>query len=121
MKSFNGQIIISVNKEKETYLENIKDNADINIKIIKQITKCYKSLITFMQQASGKMKEISELWKKLYESSQSYYETNNTIESYNLMHKIMITLSDIENKKVDLMNNYIREYFRFVKNEFINL
>jgi hypothetical protein len=121
MKSFNGQIVISVNKEKETYLENIKDNADINIKIIKQITKCYKSLITFMQQASGKMKEISELWKKLYESSQSYYETNNTIESYNLMHKIMITLSDIENKKVDLMNNYIREYFRFVKNEFVSL
>ena len=121
MKSFNGQIIISINKEKETYLENIKDNADINIKIIKQITKCYKSLITFMQQASGKMKEISELWKKLYESSQSYYETNNTIESYNLMHKIMITLSDIENKKVDLMNNYIREYFRFVKNEFVSL
>ena len=121
MKSFNGQIRISVSKEKETYLENIKDNADINIKIIKQITKCYKSLITFMQQASGKMKEISELWKKLYETSQSYYETNNTIESYSLMHKIMLTLSDIENKKVDLMNNYIREYFRFVKNEYISL
>ena len=121
MKSFDGQIRISISKEKETYLENIKDNTDINIKIIKQITKCYKSLIVLMQQASMKMKEISDLWKKLYESSQSYYETNNTIESYGLMHKIMLSLSDIENKKVDLMNNYIREYFRFVKNELISL
>lgn len=121
MKSFDGQIRVSVSKEKEIYLQNIEDNADINIKLIKQITKCYKSLITHMSQASEKMKEISELWKKLYESSQSYYETNNTIESYSLMHKIMKSLSEIESKNVDLMNNYIREYFRFVKNEFISL
>ena len=121
MKSFDGQIRVSVSKEKETYLENIKDNADYNIKTIKQITKAYKSLFFHMQQASEKMKEISDLWKKLYENSKSYFETNNTIESYSLMHKIMKSLSDIESKKVDLMNNYIREYFRFVKNEYISL
>ena len=84
---------------------------------MQQITKNYKILINLMNQASEKMKEISELWKKLYEVSQSYYETNNTCESYNLMNKIMKSLSDIEGKNVDLMNNYIREYFRFVKNE----
>jgi len=107
MKSIDGQIRISVNKEKETYLDNIKDNADINIKIMKQITKAYKVLITHMKTASEKMKEISELWKKLYEESQSYYETNNTCESFNLMNKIMKSLSDIESKNVDLMNNYM--------------
>ena len=121
MKSFDGQVRISVSKEKETYLDNIKDYADINIKIIQQLTKNYKILITLMQQTSEKMKEIAELWKQLYEKSQSYYEPNNTIESYNLMNKIMKTLSDIESKKRNLMNNYIREYFRFVKNEFISL
>ena len=88
---------------------------------MKQITKAYKVLITHMKTASEKMKEISELWKKLYEESQSYYETNNTCESFNLMNKIMKSLSDIESKNVDLMNNYIREYFRFVKNEFTSL
>ena len=121
MKSFDGQVRISVSKEKETYLDNIKDYADINIKIIQQLTKNYKVLITLMQQTSEKMKEIAELWKQLYEKSQSYYEPNNTIESYNLMNKIMKTLSDIESKKRNLMNNYIREYFRFVKNELISL
>ena len=121
MKSFDGQIRISVSKEKEIYLDNIKDNYDINIKIMQQITKNYKILINLMNQASEKMKEISELWKKLYEKSQSYFETNNTIESYNLMNKIMKTLSDMEKKKFNLMNNYIREYFRFVKNEFLSM
>ena len=121
MKSIDGQIRISVSKEKETYLDNIKDNADINIKIMQQITKAYKALITLIKQSSEKMKEISELWKKLYEVSQSYYETNNTCESYNLMSKIMKSLSEIEGKNGDLMNNYIREYFRFVKNEFASL
>ena len=71
MKSFDGQIRISVSKEKEIYLDNIKDNYDINIKIMQQITKNYKILINLMNQASEKMKEISELWKKLYEKSQS--------------------------------------------------
>ena len=92
MKSIDGQIRISVSKEKETYLENIKDHADINMKIMQQITKAYKVLITHMKQSGEKMKETSELWKKLYESSQSYYETNNTCESYNLMHNIMKSL-----------------------------
>ena len=121
MKSIDGQVRISVSNEKETYLDNIKDNADMNIKIMQQITKAYKELITSMKQSSEKMKEISELWKKLYEVSQSYYETNNTCESYNLMNKIMKSLSEIEGKNVDLMNNYIREYFRFVKNELVSL
>ena len=77
-----------------------------------QITKAYKSLISFTQQAGEKMNEISELWKKLYESSKLYYDTNNTCESFNMMHKIMKGLSDVENKKSTLMNNYVKEKCR---------
>ncbi len=117
MKTVEGQIKISVSNEKEIYLDNIKDYADLYIQTLEQITKAYKSLINFTHQASEKMLEISELWKKLYDSSKLYYDTNNTCESYNLMQKIMKGLSEVENKKLILMNNYIREYFRFVKNE----
>lgn len=118
MRTVEGQVRISVNKEKEIYLDNIKDNADIYIQTLEQITKAYKSLIVFTAQASEKMNEISQLWKKLYDSSIAYYDTNNTCESFNLMHKIMKGLAEVENKKMTLMNNYVREYFRFVKNEF---
>ena len=118
MKTIDGQVRVSISQEKEIYLDNIKDNADIYIQIMDQITKAYKSLISFTQQAGEKMNEISELWKKLYESSKLYYDTNNTCESFNLMHKVMKGLSEVEFKKLKLMNNYIKEYFKFVENEF---
>ena len=121
LKTIEGQMKITVSDEKEIYLDNIKDNADIYIQIMEQISKAYKSLINFTQQASEKMKEISELWKKLYDSSKLYYDTNKTCESYNLMYKIMKGLSEVANKKTILMNNYVREYFRFVKNEFVSM
>ena len=67
------------------------------------------------------MSEISDLWKKLYESSKLYYDTNNTCESFNIMNKIMKGLSEVAEKKSKLMNNYIKEYFKYVKNEFISM
>ena len=118
IKSPNGNIRISVNKEKEIYLLNIKDNAEINESIMKRITKSYKNLIELMQNVSEKMKEISELWKLLHEKSIKYYETINTSESYKIMNKIMELLTNFENKKIELINNNIREYFRYIKNEF---
>ena len=118
MKTIEGQVKVSISKEKEIYLDNIKDNADIYIQIMDQITKAYKILINLLQQSSEKMSEISELWKKLYESSKLYYDTNNTCESFNIMNKIMKGLSEVAEKKSKLMNNYIKEYFKYVKNEF---
>jgi hypothetical protein len=118
IKSASGNIRISVNKEKEVYLMNIKDNAEINESIMKRITKSYKNLIDLMKNVSEKMKEIAELWKLLHEKSLKYYETTNTSESYKIMNTIMELLSNFENKKIELMNNDIREYFRYIKNEF---
>ena len=118
LKSLNGNIKISIGKEKEVYLINIKDNAEINESIMKRITKSYKNLIDLMKNVSDKMKEIAELWKLLYEKSLKYFETVNVSESYKIMNKIMEDLSNFENKKIEMMNNNIREYFRYIKNEF---
>ena len=118
METIEGQVKVSISNEKEIYLDNIKDNADIYIQIMEQITKAYKILINLTSQASEKMNEISDLWKKLYESSKLYYDTNNTCESFNIMDKIMKGLSEVADKQSKLMNNYIREYFKYVKNEF---
>ena len=118
IKTLDGNIKISVNKEKEIYLMNIKDNAEINESIIKRITKSYKNLIDLMHSVSDKMKEISELWKLMHEKSLKYYETINVTESYKIMNKLMEDLSNFENKKIEMMNNNIREYFRYIKNEF---
>ena len=120
-KSLNGKIKISITKEKEVYFMNIKDNTKLNESIIKKINKSYKSLIGIMNNACEKMKEISDLWKLLSDKSQKYYETLSTIESYKLMNKITEELLVSETKKISFFNNNIREYFRFVKNEFHSL
>ena len=120
-KSLNGKIKISITKEKEVYFMNIKDNTKLNESIIKKINKSYKSLIGIMNNACEKMKEISDLWKLLSDKSQKYYETLSTIESYKLMNKITEELLVSETKKISFFNNNIREYFRFMKNEFHSL
>ena len=121
IKTLDGKMNVAISKEKEIYLENIKDICDINETVIKKITQNYKQLTELMKQVSEKLKETGELWKIMYDHSKKYYDTNNTCESYNLMSSLMDCLSDIENKKIELMNKNIREYFRFVKNEFHSL
>ena len=118
IKSLNGKIKISINKEKEVYFMNIKDNTKINESIMKKINKSYKNLIEIMKTANDKMKEISDLWKLLYDKSLKYYETLYSSESYKIMNKMIEELLASETKKINIININIREYFRFMKNEF---
>ena len=74
-----------------------------------------------MQSANNKMKEISTLWKLLYDKSLKYYETTYTSESYKVMNKIIEDFIISETKRINIINTNIREYFRFMKNEFHSL
>ena len=121
IKNLSGKIKVSVNKEKEVYFMNIKDNTKINESIMKKINKSYKNLIEIMQSANNKMKEISTLWKLLYDKSLKYYETTYTSESYKVMNKIIEDFIISETKRINIINTNIREYFRFMKNEFHSL
>jgi sorting nexin-7/30/sorting nexin-8 len=121
VKTFDGELNVTVSKEKEIYFENIKDYADLNEEILKKITTEYKALITLMDQISDRMKEISELWKDLYRKNMNYFEKENTTTSYNIMSKIMLDWREINKKQRILINEGIREYFRYVKNEFNSL
>ena len=118
VKSLSGELKVTVSKEKEIYLENIKDYCDLNEELFQKITKAYKGLISLMEQLSDKMKEISELWKDIYKKNLKYFENQNTTTSYNIMSKIMLDWSEINKKQKILINEGIREYFRYIKNEF---
>ena len=66
VKSLTGELKVTVSKEKEIYFQNIKDNCDLNEDLFQKITKSYKGLILLMEQISEKMKEISGIWKDIY-------------------------------------------------------
>ena len=63
IKTLDGKMNISIRKEKEIYLENIKDICDIIETVIKRITQNYKQLTELMKQVSDKLKDTVKLWK----------------------------------------------------------
>ena len=118
IKTLEGDIKISVTKQKEMYLQNIEDNCNINEELLQNITKSYKSLLLLMNQTSEKMKEISNLWKTVYEKSIKYYDAQNTSQTYNILSKVMENWAEAEKQQIDILNINVREYFRYIKNEY---
>ena len=117
-KTLEGDIKISVTKEKEMYLQNIEDNCNINEELLQKVTKSYKSLLLLMSQVSEKMKEISGLWKLVYEKSTKYFDIHNTSQTYNILSKVMENWAEAEKQQIDILNINVREYFRYIKNEY---
>ena len=116
-----GEVDIGINDEKEIYFENIKNYAKGNYQLLQKITKGYKSIMNIMQQLSNKMKDVSKLWKQVLEKSIKYSDSHNTSETFNIMSKLMDDWSEIQKTQTKVINVNIREYFRYVKNEFNGL
>ena len=118
VKSLDGQLKVTVSNEKEIYFENIKDYVNLNEDLLQKITKAYKTLVLIMEQLGDKIKELSDLWKVVYQQNVKYYEKPNTTTSFDILSKIMLDWNEINKKQTILLNEGIREYFRYVKNEF---
>ena len=71
-----------------------------------------------MSQVKDKMKEISILWNQVYEKSIKYKDFYNTSQTYNILSKVMTTWANTEGEQIDILNIYVREYFRYIKNEY---
>ena len=104
IKTVEGDIKVSVSKEKEIYLKNIEDNCDINEDLFEKITKAYKALLLSMSQVKDKMKEISVLWSQVYEKSVKYKDFYNTSQTYNNLSKVMTAWANTEGEQIDILN-----------------
>ena len=118
IKTVEGDIKISVSKEKEIYLKNIEKNCCVTEDLLQKVTKAYKSLLMMMSQVTDKMKEISILWKQVHEKSLKFNDFYNTSQTYNILSKVMSTWAEAEGQQIDILNIYVREYFRYIKNEY---
>ena len=118
IKTLEGDIKISVTKEKEATLKNIEDNCVLNEEILQKITKAYKALLMIMSQATDKMKELSNLWRQVNEKSIKFNDAFNTAKTYDILGKMMSTWAETEGQQIDILNVYVREYFRYIKNEY---
>ena len=118
IKTLEGDIKISVSKEKEMYLKNIQDNCFLNEELLEKITKAHKALMNSMSNCCDKMKEISNLWKQVYEKSVKYLDVHNTSKTYDILSKVMNAWAETEKQQIEILNVYAREYFRYIKNEY---
>jgi len=118
IKTVEGDIKISVSKEKEIYLNNIEKNCLVTEDLLQKVTKAYKALLIMMSEVTDKMKEISILWKQVHEKSLKFNDFYNTSQTYNILSKVMSTWAEAEGQQIDILNIYVREYFRYIKNEY---
>lgn len=118
IKSITGEINIGISQDQETYFLNIKDNANTNEVLLKKISMAYKTLCDQMMSLSQQMKDISDLWTELYKISEEYVDNENIIDSYKVLSKLMIDWGESQKKQSTIVALDIREYFKFLKNEF---
>ena len=117
-KTISGEGDTYITNDKEGDLNNIRDICILNQVNLSQITKSYKSLIESINIVSEQMKNISNIWNEIGISSNKLNDDENIINVYFAFSKLMSDWSEMEKKTINILNIQIREYFRYIKNEF---
>ena len=118
IKTLSGEIDISINKEKELLVEQIKRIAENNEDLMGKITKEYKILNQLIQSVVSKITDINILWDQLYKKSTQTYEGEIILGAYDSLAKFMEDWAKMQKTQIDLINTKLREYFRYIKYEY---
>ena len=94
-KSKEEKVNLLVTAQKENYFENIKDNINININILKKLNNSFKLLFNEMKAVVSRMEEISNYWNQAYKASIKYFDSNITCETYKQLGNLFKTWSQI--------------------------
>ena len=120
-KSLNGELKIKINKEKEIYLENIRDNTIYNSNLFKKLNNNFKSLNDEFSLVIKRLEIISDIYKQIYEVSNKYLDLKIIKESYSQMESMFKNLGNNFNKIKSFINSEIKQYFKFIGNNYICL
>ena len=117
-QSLIGRINIEVKKEKEIFFENIKDNINFNESLLIKLNENLKLLKTQVENITLKIDEIAQIWVELCKTSTKYFDGDDIIQTYDQMSKLFINWSDALKRHNSIIHVDIREYFKYVKNNF---
>jgi hypothetical protein len=121
VKSLTGEVKTKISNELETYFINIKDHSDFIIENLQKLTKSFKSLSNLFDEVNNKMNDISKICDELYNISKKYYDKLETTESFKILSETMKDWGNIQKNQSDLVNINLREFFRYIKNEYKSL
>ena len=117
-QSLIGIINIEVKKEKETFFENIKENINLNESLFIKLNENLKLLKTQIENITLKIDEIAQIWVELCKTSTKYFDNDDIILTYDEMNKLFTNWSESLKKHNNIIHIDIREYFKYVKNNF---
>ena len=117
-QSLVGRINIEVKKEKEIFFENIKDNINFNESLLIKLNENLKLLKTQIENITLKIDEIALIWGELCKTSTKYFDGDDIIQTYDQMNKLFTNWSDALKRHNSVIHVDIREYFKYVKNNF---
>lgn len=121
MKSYNGDIHVEVNPEKNNYFENIKENIDVNETLFNKLKENLKLLKGETDAVSERLRIIGIVFKKLFRNSEKYLDDNTIIESYRQMSKMFSNWSETIKKQGEFFRTEVKEYFSYVGHNFVSL
>ena len=117
-QSLIGRVNIEVKKEKETFFENVKDNISLNESLLLKLNENLKLLKTQIENVTIKIDEIVQIWNELCKTSTKYFDSDDIIQTYEHMSKLFTNWSDALKRHNNIVHIDIREYFKYVKNNF---
>ena len=124
IKTLKGQINVAAIPENEKICEKIKNIAEININLIKKMNTEYKKLNTQIEGVISKISDIKIIWEELYRRNKSIFidgQDESIPNIYNSMSYFMENWKKNMENNIKLINLNIREFFRYIKNEYISI
>ena len=120
-KSLDGELNVKVNKEKEIYLENIKDNTIYNGNLFKKLNTNFKSLNDELSIVIKRFEIISDIYQQIYDISNKYLDLNIIKTTYSQMNIMFKELKNNFEKFQSFIKHEVKQHFKFIGNNFITL
>ena len=120
-KSLDGELNVKVNKEKEIYLENIKDNTIYNGNLFKKLNANFKSLNDELSIVIKRFEIISDIYQQIYDISNKYLDLNIIKTTYSQMNIMFKELKNNFEKFQNFIKYEVKQHFKFIGNNFISL
>ena len=114
----NGKMDLTLNKDKEDYFKKIEINNTNNEILLNNLSISLKQLKFQFDILINLMEEVQQNWEVLYVASTKRFENANMTNTYNKMNKLFFHWVNSLKKQNDLLFIDVREYFKYVKNNF---
>lgn len=121
IKSISNHTIIKFNPELSKEFEKIKFSQNYYENLIEKISVSIRHLNNELNSVGNRMQEISDYFEQLTIVAIKTSDNNVTVDTYKYLKKIMCDWGKTYIKEKDLIDNHVREYFNFIKRDYITL